>query len=404
MIYILSVLALLVDYYIYRRVISRHDFGKLWKIGYIVYAVIVDTMVITSLIAYWSVCGDTTMLKGIMWVIGLFFLNTLPKFIYAVISLGDYLVQLRTKKVSHYFGYTGTFFALCAAGIMIYGLTIGRKNIKVNIVELEFPGLPASFDGFTVAHFSDVHLGSLIKRNEFLTEIVKRVNDLEPDIVVNSGDLVNIHYRELDNEVAGILGDLKSKYGIYSVMGNHDLGIYIKDTVENPVRENMAEIIARQEAMGWTVLRNASVYLSNGTDSIVVSGLDYPIDHKLNGVSGHSARLIGADLAATYEDIPDTLFNIAITHAPQLWNELLEASRGDLTVAGHVHAMQFKFKLGKTFRSPAEWMYDRWSGLYEEEGRYLYINDGIGYVMYPMRIGTKPEITLYKLRSRAAEN
>lgn len=403
---VISVLALVVDYYIYRRVISRHNFGKLWEIGYLAYAFIVDTMVVTALLTYQAASdGDNSvMIRFVMWVIGLFFLNAVPKFVYAAVSLGDYLIQMRTKKVSHYFGYTGTFLALCVAGIMLHGMTYGRSDIRVTVVELNSDRLPASFDGFKVAHFSDVHLGGLVCRDGFLEKMVGKINGLEPDMIVNCGDLVNNHYKELDDAAVRILQGLKAEYGVYSVMGNHDLGIYVRDTVKMPVSKSVREVIAIQERMGWNVLRNTSAYIHKGGGSISVSGLDYPIDVTLNGVSGHSSRLMGADIRDTYRGVPDSVFNIAVTHAPQLWNELLAAGKGDLTLAGHVHAMQMKFSARKKSWSPAKFMYNRWSGLYEENGRYLYINDGMGYVMYPMRIGTKPEITLYVLRSDRANN
>jgi predicted MPP superfamily phosphohydrolase len=67
-------------------------------------------------------------------------------------------------------------------------------------------------------------------------------------------------------------------------------------------------------------------------------------------------------------------------------------------LSGHTHAMQAKIKIGRLQWSPAKWMYTHWSGLYTQNGRHLYVNEGLGYVLYPMRIGTKPEITLITLQ------
>ena len=104
-------------------------------------------------------------------------------------------------------------------------------------------------------------------------------------------------------------------------------------------------------------------------------------------------------MTATYRHVSDSTFNITISHTPQNWDEIRAAGKADLTLSGHVHAMQMKIHLGGKTWSPARWMYPRWSGLYTEDGKYLYINDGMGYVMYPMRIGAYPEITLITLRS-----
>ena len=83
---------------------------------------------------------------------------------------------------------------------------------------------------------------------------------------------------------------------------------------------------------------------------------------------------------------------------PQLWDNIRELHPADLTLAGHVHAMQIAIKVGQWRLSPSMLLYNRWSGLYQEQGQYLYINDGIGYGLFPMRIGARPEITLFELK------
>ena len=87
-------------------------------------------------------------------------------------------------------------------------------------------------------------------------------------------------------------------------------------------------------------------------------------------------------------------------HVPQLWKEVLARDFGDLTLSGHTHAMQLKIPLGEGRSwSPAAWLYEHWSGRYDLNDRTLYVNDGIGYVGYPMRIGAAPELTLITLKS-----
>ena len=104
------------------------------------------------------------------------------------------------------------------------------------------------------------------------------------------------------------------------------------------------------------------------------------------------------DRSGAYRGVPDSLYNITAVHIPQLWGQIADAGYGDLTLAGHVHSMQMKLRLlGRAF-SPAQLLYTRWSGRYDEGGRTLYINDGTGYVVFPMRLGAYPEITLITLR------
>ena len=180
-----------------------------------------------------------------------------------------------------------------------------------------------------------------------------------------------------------------------SVTGNHDAGLYIKDTVAQSPAASLAEVIARQRAMGWNVLEDTTVYLRRGGDSISLTGLSF--DPALRHMR-HDPDLPPADLSGAYRGVPDSLYNITAVHIPQLWGQIADAGYGDLTLAGHVHSMQMKLRLfGRAF-SPAQLLYTRWSGRYDEGGRTLYINDGTGYVAFPMRLGAYPEITLITLR------
>ena len=124
--------------------------------------------------------------------------------------------------------------------------------------------------------------------------------------------------------------------------------------------------------------------------AVVLAPLAYPgYDWMAQAVS---------DLSGAYRGVPDSLYNITAVHIPQLWGQIADAGYGDLTLAGHVHSMQIKLRLfGRAF-SPAQLLYTRWSGRYDEGGRTLYINDGTGYVVFPMRLGAYPEITLITLR------
>ena len=93
--------------------------------------------------------------------------------------------------------------------------------------------------------------------------------------------------------------------------------------------------------------------------------------------------------------IPEDVFNIAISHLPQLWQPL--SKHAELIVSGHVHATQIAVKLfGKRF-SPAMLMYKEWSGLYSDGNSHLYITDGIGSVGFHLRIGANPEVTIIEL-------
>ena len=104
-------------------------------------------------------------------------------------------------------------------------------------------------------------------------------------------------------------------------------------------------------------------------------------------------KIDGYDVSGIYKNVPDSMFNITLSHLPQLWHSISDKGYSDLTLSGHIHGMQMK--IGSL--SPASLMYDEWSGLYENGKGKLYINDGIGSVAFMARFGARPEITVINL-------
>ena len=286
------------------------------------------------------------------------------------------------------------YVAACAFVLFaLWGTTRGRTSIRVNRVEICSDRIPEAFDGFRFVQITDMHVGTLVRPERELTRLADSVNAQRPEAVFFTGDLVNIRAGELDERTTALLRRIAGP--VWSVTGNHDVGTYIKDSLRFPAAGEAREVVARQRAMGWRVLDNETVYLRRGDDSIALSGISY--DRSL-ARQRHDRTLPGYDFGTTYRDVPQDLYNITAAHIPQLWEQILDAGYGDLTLSGHVHSMQCKIRLfGRAF-SPAQLMYRHWSGPYEKQGRTLYVNDGIGYVGFPMRIGANPEITLFELR------
>lgn len=288
----------------------------------------------------------------------------------------------------------GIVLGLACAAVMILGATVGRSVIRVERIQVRSSRLPEGFDGFRIVQFSDLHLGSLVNPGKFINRFADTIAVLQPDIIFNTGDLVNIRYTELTPEFVRQLSRIKAPHGVYSVLGNHDLGFYIKDTLALAPQQNVIHLVETQQAIGWQVLSDSSVCIYNAGDSILLTGLNFPQQARLHG---HNSTLAGTDLNVVYRTVDSTLYNVVLAHAPQLWDELCRMRRGDLTLSGHVHAMQAKLHIfGREF-SPAQIVYKQWSGRYDCDGRVLYINDGLGCVMYPMRIGARPEVTLIEL-------
>ncbi len=324
--------------------------------------------------------NGTATMRMMMWAIWLWVLIVPRRMVfYALNGIG-----LRRT------GYVVGFLMVAA---ILWGTTAGRTRIRVAEVEVASPAVPAGFDGMRIVQISDIHLGTLVCPERELTRLADIINAIAPDIVCFTGDLVNLRPQELDDRHAALLRRIVPP--VFSVTGNHDVGTYIKDSISMPAEVAETEVIARQQAMGWHVLVNRTVQLERDGDSITLTGIAYDAsirDHRHDRTPGHR------NLAAAYAGADSAMFNITLAHLPQLWDNIRATEFGDLTLSGHVHSMQMKLPFGRRGWSLAALMYDRWSGLYTEEGKRLYINDGFGCVGYPIRLGAAPEITLITLR------
>ena len=326
--------------------------------------------------------------------------NTTAFMTFAMWAFWAWMVTVLPRMACYFFRWIGLPRVGIAAGagvaaLFVWGATAGRTTIRVNRTELCSERLPAGLDGFRIAQITDTHLGTVVRPEAELRRLVDSVNSLRPDLIVFCGDLVNIRSSELDARARQLLGGLRAPHGVVSVTGNHDAGLYIKDTVAQSPAASLAEVIARQRAMGWNVLEDTTIYLRRGGDSISLTGLSF--DPALRE-RRHDRDLPGTAIPKAYAGVPDSLYNIALVHIPQLWEQIVEAGYGDLTLSGHVHSMQLKIRPWGRGWSPAKWIYKHWSGRYDTGRHTLYVNDGTGYVAYPMRLGAWPEVTLFTLK------
>lgn len=388
---VLIALSMAIDWYIIAKHLPRN---KKVKLSYIAVSAVFTALILSVALLIKPLLNSgsahNTALYA-MWAITIFFMSFGARAVFLVITLpGLYFVRARGG-----LRIAGTIAGAMVVGVMVYGTTLGVNDLRVERVTVTSPTLPESFDGYRVIQFSDTHLGNLPSNGTLIRKLAEKINALEPDMVVFTGDLVNIQSDELDTMYSRILSSIKSPDGTYSVLGNHDYGLYIYDTTETSPFQSTANLIARQEAMGWRVLQNEHLWIRRNGDSIALSGVNYP---RTAYVAAIDSRHPGCHLAKAMSGVPDSSFSILLSHSPQLFDSVPQVAKPKLTLSGHVHAMQMKAKMCGRQYSPASLLYPMFSGLYKERGRHLYINDGIGYVLYPMRIGAKPEITVLELR------
>lgn len=290
----------------------------------------------------------------------------------------------------------GVGVALVSILLGIWGTTHGRTHLRVEEIEVTSSRIPSGWDNRRIVLFSDLHIGTLLQPAKEVSRLVDTLLGLHPDLILFAGDLVNIRHTELDESVARHLTRLKAPLGVYTITGNHDVGVYIKDSLHLSIEENTRRLIEQERALGWNVLDNESCLLLSHGDTISLTGISF--DPSLRNFR-HGLQLPEMDILPAYQGIDSTHFNITLCHLPQLWDLIRSTPFGDLTFSGHVHSMQHKIPVGERGWSLASLLYPRWSGRYDEAGKSLYINDGIGSVGIPTRLGAYPEITLIHLHS-----
>ena len=294
------------------------------------------------------------------------------------ISRADFLLQM------------GIVVAAIPFISIIFGIWKGRYNYKVERVSLSFKNLPSSFNGLKIIQISDLHLGSFGKDSSKLRNAIDIINSLEADYVLFTGDIVNNIASEMEVFIPE-LSRIKAKNGKYSILGNHDYGTYYQWPTEDALKQNMDDLYRFHEEAGFHLLRNNSVVLERGEAKIALIGVEN---------WGLPPFPQYGNLKVAMEDVEDINFKILMSHDPSHWDAVvLPESDIDLTLSGHTHGMQFAIKIPGWRWSPVKFKYPRWAGIYEQDNRYLYVNIGLGYIAFPGRVGTPPEITLFTLNT-----
>lgn len=380
-----------IDGYVYFRVI-RKICSCLWL--RISYWVINYLLLAAVLIAYTLMRNHQDVDNRMMfiWFMFIYFLVYAPKIAYLLLSVWDYIPCLFRKKKLHVFNYIGAVAALYVFGSMAYGAFVNRERLIVREVSIDSSRIPADFNNYKIVQISDIHLESFGSDTVFISEMVRRVNELNPDLIVFTGDLVTLRSMEL-KPFLHVLSGLKAKDGVYSILGNHDYGDYVSWKDMSMKLEDRERLRKGEKVMGWRMLNNESVFLHRGNDSIALIGVEN---------WGEPPFPKYGNLEIAYPDLNDGQFKILLTHNPMHWDEeVIPETNIDLSLSGHTHAMQIKLQLGNWRYSPAEMRYPRWSGLYQVKDQYLYVNEGIGCVFMPMRVGATPEITVIQLKCQS---
>ena len=259
-----------------------------------------------------------------------------------------------------------------ASGLTGYGIYEARRRPSVKEIDIPVSSLPSSLNGFRIVQITDVHAGLTVKRG-FVETIVEMVNDLKPDLIAFTGDMVDGSVEALKNDVEPF-AKMKARHGVYFVTGNHEYYSGVEEWVKEAQR------------LGMKVLLNSHDVINAGDGRLLIAGVtDY------SGKDFFESHR--SDPALAVSGAPATDVRILLAHQPRALS--LAAPLGfDLLLAGHTHGGQFfPWNLAASAGQPYL------SGLHNHEGTWIYVSKGTGYWGPPVRLGARSEITVVNLRN-----
>jgi predicted MPP superfamily phosphohydrolase len=279
---------------------------------------------------------------------------------------------------------------------MLHGMVWGKYDYRVKEQVVYFSDLPQSFDGFRILQLSDFHAGSFSSPKD-VQRGIDLANAQRADLFVFSGDMVNNTANEL-RPWASYLAQIKAPYGQFAVLGNHDYGDYCQWETPEAKAANLQSLVEQERAIGLRVLLDENVTIEKDGQAIVVAGVQNI------GMGSHFVAY--GNLQKALDGVDSSEFKILISHDPSHWDKEVSdySEKVQLTLSGHTHGFQFGVETSLFKWSPVQWMYPHWAGLYEKNGRYLYVNRGFGFIPFFLgRVGIFPEITVLELRARRTE-
>ena len=252
-----------------------------------------------------------------------------------------------------------------------YGFYSARKGPTIINQNIYLKNLPDSFENFTIAQISDLHVGPTIKK-PYVEKVVNQISNLNPDLIAITGDMVDgsIDYLRKDLEP---LSQVVASHGTYFVTGNHEYYSGAKRWLDETDR------------MGFTNLVNENRLITINDQSIALAGVNDYRAHQI--IPSHRSNP-----QAALKGINSEKVKILLAHQPSSIFQANEAGF-DLQISGHTHGGQFW-----PFTYPTKKANPYLSGLHNHNGTQIYVNSGTGYWGPPLRLGVTAEITLFKLK------
>ncbi len=259
-------------------------------------------------------------------------------------------------------------FVFCALVVLALALLVwlsyANTHALVTPYTVSSPDLPAAFDGYTIAHISDLHNDELTRGNRQLLDLLRQA---APDVIVFTGDIIDSRLTNADVAV-DFAQEAAQIAPVYYALGNHELR---KD------KAFLQDYLTRMEQAGVTILRGDTILLQKDNASIALTGIQRKIP-----------------------DAPPDTFSLLLAHHPERIDDYAAAGY-DLVLSGHAHGGQFRLPyLGGLF-APGQGFFPRYTaGLHAQGNTQMLISRGLGGYAFPPRLNNRPELPVITLRTK----
>lgn len=277
--------------------------------------------------------------------------------------------EKETKETKENKSHIFIYILLIIGLIIIYSRYIATTGIQIKEYSVINNKIPESFKGFKVVHFSDLKYGSTTDQ-KYLKKLVNKINELNPDIIIFTGDLISSNYKLTDNDKKSIIENLNKldpKIDIYSIRGDND------------INETYNSIITQTKIIEINNLNKLIYY--KGDTPIMLIGLD-------DSINGNQSL----DMAFNYKE--NNYYKILIAHEPDTYEKIKDKNI-DLFLAGHSLNGQVRLPFIGSIYTPtgAKKYYD---SKYKIDNTEIYISNGLGTSKIPYRLNNRPSINLYR--------
>ena len=264
---------------------------------------------------------------------------------------------------------------------LIVWIACGNTALELNVYTISSSKLPQSFDGYRIAHVSDLHNAEMGKDNEKLLTMLR---DADPDMIAITGDLIDS--RNTDIEVAlQFVREAVKIAPCYYVTGNHEARV-----------NEYGELKAGMEDAGVTVLEDVRTEISMEGATITLIGVNDP-SYQTDYLFGDSETVLNTKLEELHTE--DGEFTVLLSHRPELFDAYTDHGI-DLVLSGHAHGGQFRLPFIGGLVAPNQGFFPEYdAGIYTEGNTNMLVSRGIGNSILPFRINNRPEVILIELQA-----